>query len=94
MILVSSLYKFNFSSSCRKETTLNANENLTRHVSVPVFRDLLNKNPCGNVQNNVTKHQFTVVKSQTSLMNSPKQQTGIYQGRRKLGENTLESVPF
>ena len=27
----------------RQLNTINANENLTRHVSVPVFRDLLNK---------------------------------------------------
>ena len=40
----------------RKLNTINANENLTHHVSVGLFRDLLNKNPCGNVSNNVTKH--------------------------------------
>ena len=40
----------------RQLNTINANENLARQVSVRVFHDLLNKNPCGNVQNYVTKH--------------------------------------
>ena len=65
MILVSSPFKFTarplmgtllLPVGKRQLNTINANENLTRHVSVRVFRDLLNKNPCGNVQNNVTKH--------------------------------------
>ena len=38
----------------RQLNTINGNENLTPQVSVRVFRDLLNENPCGNVQCNKT----------------------------------------
>ena len=36
----------------RQLNTINGNENLTPQVSLRVFRDLLNENPCGNVQCN------------------------------------------